>query len=70
VNKVPAVFAVEDVRARITEAYGRPVAAVIPHTEELMALASAGIFALRYPDHAVSATLREMAAGLLETLGG
>jgi MinD-like ATPase involved in chromosome partitioning or flagellar assembly len=66
VNKVPAVFAVSDVKARVEQAYGAPVAAVLPHCDELMALASAGIFALRYPDHPVTAALQQVAAGLLD----
>jgi hypothetical protein len=41
------------------------VAAVLPHSAELMALASAGVFALRYPDHAVTAALKQVAATLV-----
>jgi MinD-like ATPase involved in chromosome partitioning or flagellar assembly len=69
VNKVPPGFDAEQVRARVEEAYGRPVAAVIPHADELMALASGGLFALRYPDHPIAATLRQVAASLLDEPG-
>lgn len=65
VNKVPASFDADDVRARVAETYGRPVAAVIPHAEELMALASGGIFALRYPEHPIAGTLRAIAQALI-----
>ena len=41
------------------------VAAVLPHSDDLMALASAGIFALRCPDHAMTAELRRVAAALV-----
>ena len=51
VNKVPAVFDMAEVKARVEQTYGCPVAAVLPHAEEMMTLASAGIFVLRYPDH-------------------
>lgn len=64
VNKVPAVFDMQEVRGRVAQAYGRPVAAVIPHADELMTLASSGIFALRFPDHPIAATLRAVAASL------
>jgi MinD-like ATPase involved in chromosome partitioning or flagellar assembly len=64
VNKVPTIFDVDDVRERVAHAYGRPVAAVIPHADEIMALASEGIFALRYPDHPIAATLRGIAAAI------
>jgi MinD-like ATPase involved in chromosome partitioning or flagellar assembly len=38
---------------------------VLPHSDEMMALASAGIFALRYPNHPVSAALKQLAAKLV-----
>jgi hypothetical protein len=41
------------------------VAAVLPHSDELMVLSSAGIFALRYPDHAVTALYQQLATRLM-----
>jgi septum site-determining protein MinD len=61
VNKVPQLFDAADVRRKVEEAYSCEVAAIIPHSEELMALASGGIFSLHYPDHPVSALYREVA---------
>jgi hypothetical protein len=37
---------------------------VLPHSDELMALSSAGIFALRYPAHPVTGLLRKLTARL------
>ena len=54
VNKVPQVFDIEDVRTRVENTYKCRVAAVLPHSEEMMALASSGIFSLRYPDDPVT----------------
>jgi MinD-like ATPase involved in chromosome partitioning or flagellar assembly len=65
VNKVPSVFDIGDVRARVERTYHCEVAAVLPHAEEMMALASAGIFALRYPDHPVTAEFKGVAATLV-----
>ncbi|MBI1879519.1 MAG: MinD/ParA family protein [Chloroflexi bacterium] len=65
VNKTPAAFDPAAVRARVEQAYGCEVAAVLPHSEEMMTLASGGIFALRYPDHPMTAMLREVAAKLV-----
>jgi MinD-like ATPase involved in chromosome partitioning or flagellar assembly len=65
VNKVPEVFNVDDVRARVEQTYNSEVAAVLPHSDEMMALASSGIFALQYPDHPVTVSLRQVAAKLL-----
>lgn len=65
VNKVPVVFDMAAVKAQVEQAYGCPVVAILPHSEELMALASGGIFALRYPDHPLTALYKEVAAGLM-----
>lgn len=61
VNKVPSIFDIADVRARVEEAYRCEVAAVLPHSDEMMALASAGIFVQNYPDHPISAALERVA---------
>lgn len=65
VNKVPTVFNFADVKARVENTYNCQVAGVLPHSDEMMALASAGIFVLRYPDHVVTQTLKQVAAKLL-----
>ncbi len=54
VNKVPQAFDFDDVRSRVEQTYKVKVAAVLPHSDEMMTLASSGIFALKYPDHAVT----------------
>jgi MinD-like ATPase involved in chromosome partitioning or flagellar assembly len=64
VNKVPSVFNLAKVKSQVEETYGCEVAAVLPHSDEVMALASAGIFALRYPDHPVTDTLKQLATRL------
>ncbi|NJN98190.1 MAG: MinD/ParA family protein [Anaerolineales bacterium] len=65
VNKVPEVFNFADVQKRVEETYNSEVAAVLPHSDEMMALASAGIFALRYPEHRVTQSLKQVAAKLM-----
>jgi septum site-determining protein MinD len=65
VNKVPTVFDVADVKARVEQTYHCEVAAVLPHSDEIMTLASAGIFVLRYPDHPITAALKQVAANLV-----
>lgn len=61
VNKTPEVFDAVEVRERVEKAYECPVAAVIPHSDELMALSSGGIFALRHPGHPVAELYRRLA---------
>ncbi len=65
VNKVPAVFDVADVKRRVEQTYNCEVAAVLPHSDEMMALASAGIFALRYSDHPITVALKQVMAMLM-----
>lgn len=65
VNKVPAVFDAAQVKAKVEQTYQCDVAAVLPHSDEMMALASTGIFVLRYPDHSITTALKEAAAMLV-----
>lgn len=65
VNKVPAVFDPDEVKSRVEQTYNCEVVAVLPHSDEMMALASAGIFSLHYPDHPVSQSLRDVANRLV-----
>jgi septum site-determining protein MinD len=64
VNKTPEAFDATEVRERVEKAYECRVAAVVPHSDELMALSSAGIFAMTHPDHPVTGLYRGLAAEL------
>lgn len=65
VNKTPQVFNPEEVKARVEKAYQCEVAAVLPHSDRMMELASAGIFSLRYPEHPMTISLRHVAGELI-----
>ena len=65
VNKVPQVFDMDEVKARVERTYNCPVAAVLPHSDEMMTLASGGIFVLHYPEHPITGTLRQALDALL-----
>jgi septum site-determining protein MinD len=64
VNKTPESLDVETVKAKVEAAYGCDVVSVMPHSDELMTLASAGIFVLRYPDHPLTALYETVADGV------
>ena len=64
VNNTPMAFDFADVKERVETTYECEVAAVLPHSDELMTLASGGVFALRYPDHPVTALYRQVATCL------
>lgn len=65
VNKTPPVLEPEGVRIKVEQTYGCKVAAVLPHSDEMMNLASEGIFVVRYPDHPITALCKEVAAKLM-----
>jgi len=64
VNNTPMAFDFADVKERVETTYECEVAAVLPHSDELMTLSSGGVFALRYPDHPVTALYRQVATCL------
>ncbi len=61
VNKTPPAFDSDAVRARVEQTYNCEVAAVLPHSDDMMTLASSGIFVLRYPDHPLTALYNQVA---------
>ena len=65
VNKVPSVFDVAEVKTKVEQTYNCEVGAVLPHSDEIMTLASSDVFALRYPQHLVTAMFKEVAARLM-----
>jgi MinD-like ATPase involved in chromosome partitioning or flagellar assembly len=70
VNKVPQAFDFAEVKSRVEQTYRCKVAAVLPHSDELMALGSSGIFVRRYPNHPISRELEEVAAALMQPTDG
>jgi septum site-determining protein MinD len=66
VNKVPDSLDHGAVAARVAQAYGCEVAAVLPHSDELMRLASEGIFVARYPDHPLARLYEQIASSLVD----
>jgi septum site-determining protein MinD len=65
VNKTPEIFDAAEVEARVEKTYDCEVAAVLPHSDELMVLSSEGIFALHHPDHPVTGLFRQIASRIM-----
>ena len=65
VNKTPPSFATEEVRQRVQQTYDVESVTVLPHCDEMMNLASGGIFSLHHPDHPLTTMYRDLAHGLL-----
>lgn len=65
VNKVPPMFDIAQVQQRVEQTYNCHVAAVLPHSDEMMAVASGDIFVLRYPDHVITSAYKQVVATLM-----
>ncbi|GAB4420691.1 MAG: MinD/ParA family protein [Anaerolineales bacterium] len=66
VNKTPQSYDFDDIRARVEQIYQCDVAAIIPHSDQMMTLASSGIFSLQYPDHDVTREYKNVVAKILQ----
>jgi len=65
VNKVLAEFDFAEVKSQVEETYSCKVAGVLPLSEDMVRLGSAGIFSLHYPNHPLTATIMEIASSLM-----
>lgn len=66
VNKAPTVFNLAQLKQRVEEIYEAPVAGILPHSDEMMVLASNGIFALKYPNHPLSGVIEAIAKQVMQ----
>ena len=62
VNKMPQSFAPEVIRQQVEQSYQATVAGIFFENEEMLQLASSGVFCLRYPDHPFTQEVRKVAA--------
>jgi len=65
VNKCPPALEPEAVQIKVEQAYDTNVAAVIPHSDEMMNLGSRGLFVEHFPHHPISELYRQIADRLL-----
>jgi MinD-like ATPase involved in chromosome partitioning or flagellar assembly len=66
VNKAPASLDPAALAEKVRQAYGCQVSAVLPHSDEMMELASRGLFTLEHPNHVITQKYRDVVA-LLES---
>ena len=66
VNKSPVELDAAHVEERVRAAYGCDVAAVLPHSDDLMRLASSGVFSLRFPNHPLTDLYRRVAVAVAD----
>jgi MinD-like ATPase involved in chromosome partitioning or flagellar assembly len=65
VNKIPAVFNLDEVKEQVENTYSCEVAALLPHSDEMMVLGSSDVFVIKFPEHPVSDALRGLADRLI-----
>ena len=65
VNNTPTMFDLDEVRARVEATYECTVAAVLPHSPELMELSSGGILVVEQPEHPLVGLYRQVAQALV-----
>jgi MinD-like ATPase involved in chromosome partitioning or flagellar assembly len=65
VNKAPLSLNPDDIQKQVEQTYNCEVGAVLPHSDEMMVLASEGVFVVRYPDHPITKSLQKGAERLL-----
>ncbi|GAK55069.1 cobyrinic acid ac-diamide synthase [Candidatus Vecturithrix granuli] len=65
VNKAPDVYDFDQLKRDMEKVYDCPVAAILPHSDEMMVLGGKGVFSLSFPDHPVTLKLKQVAAQLM-----
>lgn len=68
INEVPTAFDPAKVKEQAEQAYECDVAALIPHSEHLMAYGSSGIFAVNQPEHPITRIFESLATALVSSL--
>jgi MinD-like ATPase involved in chromosome partitioning or flagellar assembly len=62
VNKSPGSLNPDALAEQVQQAYDCKVIAVLPHSDEMMELASRGLFSLEQPSHLISEKYRDIAS--------
>jgi len=66
INKAHSKLNLDALKRKVEETYGETVAGVFPLSEEVVQLASEGVFCAKYPKHPVSQEFRKVAQQIVE----
>ncbi len=61
INKVYSSLNVDALKQKVEETYGEAVAGLFPLSEDIVQLASEGVFCVNYPEHPISQEFRKVA---------
>lgn len=65
-NKVPSKLDLDILTQKVEATYQEVVAGALPLSEDVVQLASEGVFCVRYPDHPVSQVFRQITQKIIE----
>ncbi len=65
INKAPTVFDFGQLKQKVEEIYGAAVVGVLPHSDEMMVLASNGVFAVKFPHHPLTQVIEAIASQIM-----
>lgn len=66
INKVHSKLDIEILKLRVEETYKETVAGVFPLSEDMVQLASEGVFCVKYPEHPLSQEFRNVAQQIMK----
>jgi MinD-like ATPase involved in chromosome partitioning or flagellar assembly len=66
INKVHSKLNLDALKQKVEETYGERVTGVFPLSEDMVQLASEGVFCVKYPEHPVSQEFRKVAQQIVE----
>jgi MinD-like ATPase involved in chromosome partitioning or flagellar assembly len=66
INKAYSCLNFEALKHRVEETYQAPVAGIFPLSEDVVQLASEGVFCTRFPDHVISQEFSKVAQQIME----
>jgi MinD-like ATPase involved in chromosome partitioning or flagellar assembly len=68
VNKALTEYDPEVIRAKVEATYQVPCAGVLPMTEDMLRLASGGLFTVQHPEHRFTSVVRSIAASIVASI--
>lgn len=66
INKAHSKINLEALKQKVEATYGETVAGMFPLSEDIVQLASEGVFCVTYPDHPISQEFRKVAQQIME----
>ena len=66
INKAHSKLNFEALKQKVEEIYDVPVAGIFPLSEDIVLMASEGVFCQKYPDHLISQEFRKVAQRIME----